>query len=261
MANAKNMSLDNKPVNIFFFGAPKTGKTSIIRTFPGLPYVFDFDDGLWPLMGHDVEYDTFTDVDSKRPEALVKAKKKLDEFSKMAREKGHVEINGRRIDMVVLDGCSEFLQSAMNYVLMTAGRPGGVPQQNDWSPQMTEFMRFITQMKALPCHTMVIAHEDAREDKITGEIKMLPAITGKLSGRIAGKYDVVFRAEIQKRGGQLEHRLLTRHKGLVEAGHRFNDAFEMYEAMDLKVIMDKIRTYSSAHQPVGEMSTNQPKEK
>ena len=78
---------------------------------------------------------------------------------------------------------------------------------------------------------------------------MLPALTGKLATRVGGKFDIVFRAEIQKKGNSTVHRLLTRHQGLVEAGHRFNDAFETYEPMDLGAIIQKIKDYGIAHKP------------
>lgn len=245
MPNCKSMTLEGLLLNILVLGQQKTGKTWLVGTFPGLPYVFDFDDGIKTLIGKDIEYDTFVETNPKQPMAWKNTQTRLEEFEKSAKADGVVKYEGRTIDLISVDGSTELLNIMMNQILYINGRLGGMPQQNDWGPQMGAYVRFINRIKALPCHCVVIAHERIVEQEHTGIVKTLPAVTGKetLAPTLGGKFDIIFRAETKKVGQNVQYRLLTQNQGIYEAGHRFGDAFDVYEEPDLARILEKIEAY------------------
>ena len=247
MPRAIDITVETSKLNFLIIGEPFVGKTRLLKTFPGTVYVFDFDDGTKILMGAErIYYDTILETDIKRPAAFKRANMQLDAFEKCAREKGIVEyVEGDetiKIDLIAIDGSTELLSIIMNQVLFINGRPGTMPQQNDWGPQTTAYTNFINRVKALPCHVVVICHEHIIEDQNEG-MKMVPAITGKLATKIGAKFDAVFRMESKRKGREVNYQMLTRNLGIYQAGHRFEDALELYEKPDLGMVIEKLKNY------------------
>lgn len=236
-----------KFLKIMLLGYQKVGKTRSLGTFPmekGM-YIFDFDGGLDTLriefpeeVLEKIDYDEYIDPDPKKPTAWTRAKQKLAEFEKLA-AKGELPY-----DVIVLDGSTEALERCMGFVTYGAGRPGGIPHQNDWMPQMWEYKDFVNQMNALPCNNIVIAHEHIIENEATGEVKNVPAITGKLATKIGGKFNLVFRCEAKVIGGKQNYRWLTKNQGIYEAGHRYHKALEDYEEPNFTEVIRKVREYA-----------------
>lgn len=247
MPNCKELTIDTMKFNILACGEQKTGKTRLIGTFGGHSYIFDFDDGVKTLIGRDVSYDSFLEVDVMRPMAYQRAQKQMDDFEKQVKEKGFIEYEGHKIGLVALDGSTELLNIIMNQKLFVSGRPGVMPQRDDYGPQMVEYVKFVNRARALPCHTMVVCHETIVENEHTGIVKTLPAITGKqtLAPVFGGKFDIIVRTEVKRRGSQVEYRLLTQNQGIHTAGHRFGEAFEPFEVPDLEGLIEKVRLYKA----------------
>lgn len=247
MANCKDITIDTMKLNILACGEQKTGKTHLIGTLTGHAYAFDFDDGMKTLIGRDVSYDSFLEIDIMKPMAYQSAQKQMALFEKEAKETGQITYDGKKIDLVAIDGSTELLNIIMNQKLFVSGRPGIMPQRDDYGPQMVEYVKFVNRAKALPCHTFVVCHEAIVENEHTGIVKTLPAITGKqtLAPVFGGKFDVIVRTEVKRRGNQTEYRLLTQNQGIHTAGHRFGDAFEPFEVPSLDGLIEKVRKYKA----------------
>lgn len=282
MPNCKELTIDTMKFNILACGEQKTGKTRLIGTFGGHSYIFDFDDGIKTLIGRDVSYDSFLEIDVMRPMAYQMAQKQMDAFEKQVqkqileikkripitdaastkalqeaiKQETFIEYEGRKVGLVALDGSTELLNIIMNQKLFVTGRPGVMPQRDDYGPQMVEYVKFVNRAKALPCHTFVVCHETIVENEHTGIVKTLPAITGKqtLAPVFGGKFDIIVRTEVKRRGSETEYRLLTQNQGIHTAGHRFGEAFEPFEVPDLEGLIEKVRVYKAKVEAAQEKS-------
>ena len=131
--------------------------------------------------------------------------------------------------------------AAMNEVLNKAGRPGGVPQQNDYLPQMTMIenaMRFIL---SLPCDVYILAHVNIIKDEIVGRLSYSPLITGKLVVRVPLMFSEIYVALTRETAKGLEYRFLTQAAGSYTARTRLGKGgkFDQYERPDYKNLLRK----------------------
>jgi hypothetical protein len=83
---------------------------------------------------------------------------------------------------------------------------------------MNKIMEVIRSMKALPCHTILIAHEQYDKDELSGEIRMTPNVFGKLAAVIASEFNLVLYAKTQPDGkGGLRYVWQTQPAGFVKS--------------------------------------------
>jgi hypothetical protein len=247
--NAKNISLENYYFKILLVGAPKTGKTHFIGTFDKPSYVFDFDDGMLTVLGKDIEFDTFQDSNLMQPLAFTLAQKKLIEIQNTLKSENKLRVNNKEVFLISVDGSTMLQEVIMNRVLFQKGRAGQMPQigemgSNDYSAVRVEYQNFISQIVALPCHIIIVCHDEPEKDQVTGAISVKPALIGRLSTTIGGRFDFVFRTEVVG-GKPLKYRLQTRCLGAYEAGTRAA-WLDVHEEADLKVLFSKFAAYKKS---------------
>lgn len=119
-----------------------------------------------------------------------------------------------------IDSASGLLRSIMYRGLKKEGRAGGVPQQNDWLPQMTVFENIMNVVTALPCHVVVTFHLDMKEDAATGQLIFRPMITGKLAVRIPLMFSEIYVAIASTTSKGTEYSFLTQSTGRYMARTR-----------------------------------------
>ncbi len=177
----------------------------------------------------DVEYDTYIDANLKQPKACNAMEAQLAALQE--------DLDG--IETVVVDSLTTLSDLAMNRILALNGRAGGTPQLQDWLQQMNWLKNFILQVKALPCHVVFIAHEQIEKDELTGKLEALPALTGKMAGKVGLYFDEVYSAQVVQKGKESEFRLLTSTAGIYMAKSRLG-CFDQYEEPDFKKLQEKI---------------------
>lgn len=219
-------------LKVFVYGPFRTKKTLFSGSFPK-PYFFDFDDGMVTLMGKDIEYDTFINSSPLKPTAIRAAQKQLEKLKKDC-----------PYETIVIDSLTAFGDFALDEVLLAKGRPGGVPQQDDWLPQMTIIRNFIYEVLALKKNTVVICHEQATKNEISGGLTVTPLITGKLASKLPTLFDLVFHAEnVRQKGNTYEIKFKVQGTEIYASGSRVlvkesyitPTYFEMLKAMGMAI--------------------------
>lgn len=122
----------------------------------------------------------------------------------------------------VLDSCTTWGQCALYEILKRANRAGGVPQQNDWYPQMNLLELAIRKLLTLPCDVILIAHDTADKDEISGKITRGPLFTGKLTSRLPIMFDEVYYASGVATAKGTEYRWQVKDNGINKAKSRLS---------------------------------------
>lgn len=147
----------------------------------------------------------------------------------------------KHLGTYVLDSATTWSSAAMNVVLKRAGRTAGVPQQNDYLPQMTLLENAMKVICALPCDVVFTAHQKADKDEITGKITAAPLLTGKLTHRIPLLFDEIYHAIAKETSRGTEYRVQTQACTTYMARTRMGrkGTFEKFELPDLKYLLKK----------------------
>lgn len=192
MPNTKDMSVENIRLNVLIYGKSGTGKTSFACCFPK-PYVFDFDKGMLSQRRRDVEYDTYQGITAYQDFEL-----KLKELEKEC-----------PFETLVLDSITTMQEYLMDKILMANHKQ--MPTMHEWNVMITELKDLFMRLTKMAPHTVVIAHEELRQDEITGEIIIQPLVVGKkLPPMLPMWFDEVYRAQVSRtKEGKPEFGLLT----------------------------------------------------
>lgn len=179
-----------KKYQFLIYGSSGSGKTFSLRTARKPLLVDSFDPGgsvaLKPLVesGEAIVISEYEKEDPQKPTAF---KRWDDNFDRLLKADVFSHVG-----TYVLDSLTTWSSAILSHVLLKSGRPGGVPQQNDWYPQMTYMENAFHVILSLPCDVIVIAHDDYLKDDITGKIVRAPLITGKARKRIPLMFSEVF---------------------------------------------------------------------
>lgn len=228
-------------VNFLLYGDMGTGKTTMaVDTCrkPCLLHSFDPGgaDSVNPALiksGAVLVDNRFERDDPKKPTAFELWDK---EFERL--------LNGgffNNIATYVLDSSTTWSSAAMYAVLKRAGRTAGVPQQNDYLPQMTMLENAVKVLCSLPCDVILTAHQKADKDEITGKISATPLLTGKLTQRIPLLFNEIYHMVAKETSKGTEYRVQTQACSTYMARTRMGrrGTFEKFEEPDIKYLLKK----------------------
>ena len=216
---------DTKEVYLraLLYSASGMGKTTSILTLPlDRTLVLMAEPKRLPLVGREVdgwEIENWNDV----REAFAKARKGL------ASDEGLI-VNGKNKDIIFVDSLTEINEKCKRHIV-AKDRPALLAKRNkdlggiydeqmtldDWGLLVTRIDSLVTAFCHLPCHLIITALEQWEKDKVTGEIKLLPAINGKLANTISRHFDFAFHLEVQKIEGVDRRFFRTSHTMQVAA--------------------------------------------
>lgn len=211
-----------------------TGKTTFASTFPDPIYFFDMDMGLVGLRDttKHIEYDTYFDDDLKRPTAANGVEKKTNELMRECQYK-----------TVVYDTTTNLSDIFMNRILYLNGRAGQTPQLQDYFKLMTDFKQLIYRSKTLPAHVIFIAHEHVDKDEVSGGMRSVPLLSGKLASRLGGMFNEVYYASVLSKKDGPEYRLLTQPLGIRKGKTQMGKGnFDIYEKPDFEHLIAKVNS-------------------
>lgn len=223
--------------NAIIYGGLGTGKTSLLKTCRRPLHVDSFDPGGTRVLKDEkgIYCDTRWEVeDPSHPTVAVEWDKAFHRRKKM----GYFDALGT----LALDNATTWSQVIMYEIMKKAGRAGGVPYQQDWLPQMTVIENAMRIFLALPCDCILICHDDADKDEITGRMFVHPMLTGKLKRRVPLLFDELYYAQTKETSKGIEYQLLTRNTGLYQARTRLGKDGQLltYEKPDIKGILAKV---------------------
>lgn len=245
----QNMYKDSSTSKYFralIFGDVGTGKTKLLETCPRPIHIDSWDPGGTTTIRRAVKEgwviaDTrYEDDDPDKPD---KIKVFETEFDKR-RSNGYFENFGT----YALDSLTTFGAAAMNYLLFNLKRVGGIPlsgkgSDNDYVKQQKMIEPILRQMLNLPCHVIIIAHPDMREDEERRIKSIGPKVYGQLATTLPLLFSEIYYATTQagKEAGTTDYRLLTRQNGFYRCRSRLasEGKIEMYEQQDIKGILKK----------------------
>lgn len=228
-------------VNFLLYGDMGTGKTTMaVETCRKPCLLHSFDPGGAESVNPKLINDGLVFVDNRfeRDDA-----KKPVAFETWDKEFERLLLGGffNHIGTFILDSTTTWGQAAMYAVLKKAGRTAGVPQQNDYLPQMTMLENAVKVMCALPCDVILTAHQKADKDEITGKISATPLLTGKLTQRIPLLFNEIYHMVAKETSKGTEYRVQTQACSTYMARTRMGrrGTFEKFEEPDIKYLLKK----------------------
>jgi hypothetical protein len=240
----------NDSTNFLIYGGLGTGKTSLLRSCRAPVLVHSFDPGgSTVLKGESVPWSNY-DSCVENGKILVDRRFEVEDpedpkaftlwdgaFEKL--------LKGKFFDHIgtfALDSGTTWAQSALYAILKKAKRAGGVPQQNDWFPQMTIMENAIRICTALPCDFIFLGHDDMIKDEVTGVMHTSLLITGRLKKRIPILFDEIYYATTKRTSKGTTHYLQTQASGNIMARTRLGKGgeLEQFETPDIKAILKKV---------------------
>lgn len=235
---AKDMT---KHLQFLIYGPSGSGKTYSLRTAKTPLWIDSFDPGGSTALndmvadGRAVVISEYENEDSKHPTAF----KLWDEnFDKLEKAKVF-----ERVGTYVLDSATTWAQAILNEVLKRAARAGGVPQQNDWYPQMVLMEAAIKRIMSLPCDVVFICHDDVMKDEITGKVMRAPLLTGKARKRIPLLFSEIYFADVKRTSKGSDYVWQMRKDSTNDARSRMaglpNVKVEDFEPQDFSALMQK----------------------
>jgi len=207
--NTKDIDFKEYVGKFLIYGPSGTGKTYSARTLPKPVYLFDLEGGTASLAGEDITYDTYMDLDPKRPTAWLKFKKKLDQ-----------ELTNPQYASYVIDPLTGVQRVLMNHILYLNQRPDTLMELNHWGMFAGHMGLLIWRFPALGKHLVVTAHEKEKVEPIPmkeagsgkrvkrgvglkpGEPPIKPSVyTRTLPDELTNRFDEIYHAEVTRMGG------------------------------------------------------------
>jgi len=227
MPNTKDLKISK--LKILVWGKPKSGKTFFFRTFPKPAKAYMFDpNGILSLRGEDIEFEEYNG-----PSGYRKFRVDLERDMK----KGEVK-------SIMIDSLSTLQQCMMKDVQDTN-------EKRTENYQIQEYLIYFTRLRALlidltnyPVHLLFTAHEQIVENKLTGDVSILPSIYGKdMPDEFPMYFDEVYHTEIEPhRKEPSEFFLRTQPTNLLICGGRIarSGVLDNLEVPDFKAILEKV---------------------
>jgi len=227
MPNTKDLGITQ--LKILIWGKPKSGKTYFFKTFPKPAKAYMFDpNGMLSLRGEDIDYEMYMG-----PAGYRKFRRDLESDMKIGKYKS-----------IMIDSLSTLQQCMMK----------DVQQENIKSTenyQIQEYMVYFSRLRALvidlvnyPTHLLFTAHQQILENKITGEVAILPSLYGKdMPDEFPMFFDEVYHTEIKPhRGAPSEYFIRTQPTSILMCGGRADkdNILKDLEVPDFKQILEKV---------------------
>lgn len=227
MPNTRDLKISK--IKILVWGKPKSGKTFFFRTFPKPAKAYMFDpNGILSLRGEDIEYEEYNGPSGYRQFRIDIEK----------------DIRAGTYKSIMIDSLSTLQQCMMKSV-----QEENVKRTENY--QIQEYMIYFSRLRSLlidlinyPVHLLFTAHQQALENKLTGDVSILPSIYGKeMPDEFPMFFDEVYHTEIKPhRNEPSEYFLRTQPTNLIVAGGRIDkdNVLDNLEVPDFKVILEKV---------------------
>ena len=282
--------------NFLIIGVYKTGKTRSCATLHKLKsrpwvqgkklYIYDFDEGCQPIIrvarneGWVDELKIFRfprvggeklpTTDFAATAAAYRTKEPITDFLTAVNSLyDHVTPDGSRWKddfvneapyAIVVDSATPFQDDILGFTLTLRHKNLGeehVDGRAEYGLQMGKFVEIIRSMRALPCFSVVLAHEQNVMGKVkmpsapkggkpidpvpTGVVSRLPVVTGILANSIGGEFGAVFFTEVvPETSDRVAYKWVTRpYQEIRGAGSRLIDNLPIFVDQDFDKVVVK----------------------
>lgn len=177
------------PINVLVYGEPGVGKTTFAASGPPPILFLDVDGGLRSVAGskNEQKAKVLNDLGIDPRSIFYYSIRSLAElFGRIEQLSNEFKVDPNRYGTVVLDTLTE-LQRVLIEDILRAAANRATPQLQDWNTVLLQMQRIVRAIKALPAHTVFLAHEQTRGDKI------VPALSGQILTELPGYVDEVWR--------------------------------------------------------------------
>lgn len=223
LIGARNLDGSVDWLNMMLYGEPSAGKTFFYGTAEEWPEEF------LPALLIDIDggYDTIRNrplIDISPP---VRSLAKLtDIYEKLSAD---FSTGKQYYKSICIDNVSELQKIDMNEVMreakLTANNPDNVdvyvPSPREWGKNGERMRVIVRAFRDLPCHTIVMAHIDEREDKMTKVNRLWPSMPGKMRHELLGFFSVAGYISVYEEGDEVKRQIQFKKTRKVQARDRF----------------------------------------
>lgn len=182
----KASEISRPNVCALLYGAPGSGKTSVIGELPGKTLLIDIDHSS----------DVLRDSPNAEGIDIIRIDPELRELKGIVRalEEG----NGLGYDTIVIDNLTELQQNMLNF-LAKSGKNGITPELQHYNQVNYILLDYVRRFRALPGDTIITAWEDVSQVTTpSGEqyTQFVPSLREKIRNEVCGLCNVVGHVEI-----------------------------------------------------------------
>jgi len=210
-------------------GPPGSGKTTAAMTAPGPVLFLDTDIKLHKMVlaqtklssGEVVQWAIDDPMTSLSLTALMKVDMKPGSKAVMPKPKGYehlaemidklVEgkcvVDGVKYETVVLDSFTSMSEHLVRYI--TAANSSPHMTLPLYGTLKTNFEILISTLMRLPANIIIICHESATKDELTGRISYKPLIEGGMKDKIGKDFEEIYYMEKTISGDKCKYEMLT----------------------------------------------------
>jgi len=213
----------NLPLKVQIFGETGTGKTFSLRTLPpsALPAaLFDIDLGSMALHGQFNE-GLFRIYRPQRTSGSTSGRTEPLAYNEIKEKLQNIHQLGD-IKTIVIDSMTMLYSSILDHVVYK-----GKSKNIETAPTLQEYgialrltLKLVEAIISMNVNVILICHETALENEISGIVKGVPALTGKLGEIVPRYFDEIYHSRVEKSGGTVKYVWDTQPKGLFVARSR-----------------------------------------
>lgn len=198
---------DAHHINAMIYGQPGAGKTTLASSAPA-PLIMDFEEGA---------------IASARVSGNKHARVvKIGSMADVRKVYKYLSSGEHPFKTVVLDPLGELQRLVMDEIVRKFPNVkrayDNLPSMNDWQKALNDATKLVTMFRALPMHTVVIAHAEIPEHE---EDMVNPLASGKnFKQFIQGAMDLLGYLYIEQDGDEATRKLLTSSTATVVAKNR-----------------------------------------
>lgn len=230
----KTSNLEKQFIKALIYGPPGGGKTTLggsaalrVRTL-----IISAESGLLSLQNLKDESGKTPDIDYTQ----------IKSFSDMEAAFHFLKNEKHDYQAVVIDSLTE-IQRVCKDAIMDDTKKSAL-EMRDWGTLASKIERMVRAFRDLPMHLIITALEDAETDKLTGEVKVWPALQGSVQKQLPAYFDLVAYAFTKEVGEGSErktvHGILTQNSGKYVAKDRSGKLPKVIESPTFGIICDYI---------------------
>ena len=172
----KTSDLKNQYLNILAYGPPGGGKTTLAGSMAlrVKTLILSAESGLLSLQNLEGK----PDVDYVQ----------INNFADMEAAFHYLKNEKHDYQAVGIDSLTEIQRTCKDWILEDTKK--SAMEIRDWGTLANKIERMVRSFRDLPMHLVVTALEDSETDKMTGEVKVWPALQGSVQKQLPAYFDI-----------------------------------------------------------------------
>ena len=216
-------SAADQPVKVQIYGETGTGKTFSLKTLPAVALpaaLFDIDLGSSALH-ENFEPGKMRIFRPQRTSGDMGGRTEPLAYKEIAEELNKLNKEGT-VKTIVIDSMTMLYSAILDHVVYKGKTKNieSAPTLQEYGIAMRLTLKMIEALISMNVNVILICHESAIENEISGIIKGVPALTGKLGSIVPRYFDEIYHSKTEGSGTSLKYVWDTAPKGLYIARSR-----------------------------------------